>query len=1172
MSSTQEALSSDLNRHILSDVAVHMKYAKYSYENKRRETFKEIIDRNKQMNIKKFPFLKEEIEKNYVNVYEKKNLPSMRSLQFGGKPIEITPSRIYNCSYLPIDDYRAFSEVMFLLLGGVGVGYSVQAHHVEMLPNIHKPSNDKRPRRFLISDSIEGWADAIKVLMKSYFFGGSPINFDYSDIRPKGALLVTSGGKAPGPDPLKYCIEKIRTLLDSKADGEKLKSVEVHDIVCHIADAVLAGGIRRAALIALFSKEDEEMLLAKGNFEVLSWDYATVDAGVDTHGEPRKAKVEHVLNGEKYFDLRLVYKDPSYGIIETVCYWTSEKDIETFLKPESKLPWYCFQPQRGRANNSVILERDKITEVEFKNLWKSVENSKAGEPGFYFTNNKDWGTNPCFTGDTKVALANGKNTTITLKEMSDTELDYDVYTLDNDGNVVIRKMRNVHLTRKDAKILKITLDNGQEIRCTEDHKFRLYDGTWIEAKDLENNTRLWSMNKYKAGLFSKKNSTDYWWINSKGRNKIEHRAIYENIHGPITKGNVIHHIDINSLNNSIENLIEMTPEDHNELHASLMKGENNPINKIRNNPKKWNSWRNKIVDNATGENNPMHSGISNEELKKMIYDLTEEYGRMLFFDDLYERFPDVPKSFSKYRKEELVSYSNLFKESAKFYGFNVWEDDTRTVKRFIKFIDMGYDCELVSGEIIFTKKCEITGEIFKTTNRAQCVKDEHTMSYATKKWYEDDTNRLKFTENLRESHLRRKEKIKNRQAKLYNDLKMSLNRDPFKKEWAQHCLENSVSAEISRESSPFRTYNDLKEYASLQNHRVISVEFSGYEDVYDGTVDEFHNFFIGGLETQTKAGKEKLSFVNVSNCCEIALKPNSFCNLCEVNMLGVSSQEDLNSRVKSAAFIGTLQASYTDFHYLRSIWQKTAEKDALLGIGLTGIASCDYKNLDFTEAAKIAVEENKRVAELIGINPAARVTTIKPSGTSSTVLGTSSGIHAWHNDYYLRRIRVKKNESIYTYLLINHPELVEDDVMDVTGSAVISVPIKAPENSILRTESPLETLERIKYFYNNWILPGHNTGDNTHNISATISIKPEEWKSVGEWMWTNRDCYNGISVLDYDGGTYKQAPFEDITKEEYERLTEKLTKIDLSNVVELEDNTNLNGEIACAGGACEVTY
>jgi ribonucleoside-triphosphate reductase len=616
----------DISQSILSDITVYMKYAKYTPELERRELWNELVDRNKKMHLKKFPQLQEEIESAYKFVYDKKALPSMRSMQFAGKPIEISPNRVYNCAYLPIDDWRAFSETMFLLLGGTGVGYSVQKHHVEQLPEIRKP-DPKKNRRFLIGDSIEGWADAVKILVRSYFEGGSTPNFDFSDIRPKGATLVTSGGKAPGPQPLKECLLKVQGILDGKQDREKLSPIEVHDIVCHIADAVLAGGIRRAALISLFSADDKDMIGAKAG------------------------------------------------------------------------SWWETNPQRGRANNSAVLLRSRITEEFFFELWDKIKASGAGEPGIYFNNDKDWGTNPC---------------------------------------------------------------------------------------------------------------------------------------------------------------------------------------------------------------------------------------------------------------------------------------------------------------------------------------------------------------------------------------------------------------------------------------------------------------------------------------CEIALRPFQFCNLCEVNVSDVVDQEDLNARVKAATFIGTLQASYTSFHYLRPIWQRTTEKEALIGVGMTGIGSGAAQKLDLKEAAKIVKEENERVAKLLGINTAARCTTIKPSGTSSLTLGTSSGIHAWHNDYYIRRIRVGKNEAIYTYLSINHPELVEDEYFRPHDTAVISVPQKAPQGSILRYESALDLLNRVKFFYQNWIKPGHRSGQNTHNISATISIKDDQWEEVGKWMWENRKFYNGLSVLPYADHTYKQAPFEDCTEEKYEEMLQHLHSVDLSKIVELVDNTDLKGEAACAGGACEI--
>ena len=305
-------------------------------------------------------------------------------------------------------------------------------------------------------------------------------------------------------------------------------------------------------------------------------------------------------------------------------------------------------------------------------------------------------------------------------------------------------------------------------------------------------------------------------------------------------------------------------------------------------------------------------------------------------------------------------------------------------------------------------------------------------------------------------------------------------------------------------------------------------------------------------------------------CCEIALRPFQFCNLCEVNVSDISSQIDFNARVKAAAFIGTLQAGYTDFHYLREVWKETTERDALIGVSMTGIGSGAVLDFDMSYAAKIVNKENARVAKLIGINKSARSTTVKPAGTTSLVLGTSSGIHAWHNDYYVRRMRVGKNEAIYTYLSVNHPELIEDEFFRPHDTAVISVPQKAPEGSIMRTESPFDTLERVKRVATEWVKPGHRTGSNSHNVSATISLREDEWDEAGKWMWENRNHYNGLSVLPYNGGTYTQAPFEDIDEAKFIEMSKVLSNVDLTKVVELDDNTDLSGELACAGGNCEI--
>jgi len=615
-----------LEQEILSEIVTFMKYSKYLPYMERRETFKEIIDRNKQMHLDKFPLLKDEIESVYErSIYTKKILPAMRSLQFAGVPMEVNNARMFNCSYCPIDDYRAFSEGMFLLLSGCGFGYSIQQHHIDKLPDIKKPSKDKR---YLVADSIHGWADAVKALLNSYFTGKPKPRFDFRDIRAKGARLITSGSKAPGPEPLKRCLFEIEQILESKKNGERLSSIECHSIMCHIADSVLSGGIRRSAMIALFTFDDEEMLSCKsGN-------------------------------------------------------------------------WWELNPHFARANNSAVIVLNRIKEEEFNNLWEKIKASGAGEPGMYFTNDPEYGTNPCV---------------------------------------------------------------------------------------------------------------------------------------------------------------------------------------------------------------------------------------------------------------------------------------------------------------------------------------------------------------------------------------------------------------------------------------------------------------------------------------ETSLRPNTFCNLVEINGGNIESQDDFNQRSKDASFINTLQASYTDFYYLRDIWKKNTEKDALIGVGITGIASGTLDKLNKEEAAKIVVKENERVAKLIGINKAARCTVVKPAGTSSLVLGTSSGIHAYHDHFYIRRVRVGKNESIYQYLSKNHPNLLEDELFRPHDTAVISIPQKSPTTAHIRTESALTLLERTKEYNLEWVRKGHRKGPNYHNVSATITVKNEEWDEVGKWMWDNKETYHGLSILPHSDHSYKQSPFESCSEDLYNHLVKELHEIDLTKVTEEEDETNLVGEASCGGGACEIT-
>lgn len=612
------------NKDFMSGIIHYMKYAKHLKQRKRRETYTETIQRNMNMHIQKFPDLQALIEKAFEPVFERKILPSMRGLQFGGDAIRRSPAKIFNCSYIPIDDPYAFCETMYLLLCGCGVGYSVQDFHIDCLPPITTPGPKQR---YVVEDSIEGWAYAVNALARAFFYGDNLPDFDFSQVRPAGSP-ISSGGKAPGPDPLRIALENVQTLLMRKLPGSRLYPIEANDIQCYLSDAVLAGGIRRSSFICLFSLHDQDMLTCKaGDF----WRHS---------------------------------------------------------------------PQRSRANNSAVLYRDSITKPEFFKYMEMVRKNNTGEPGVFWSNSREFGTNPCG---------------------------------------------------------------------------------------------------------------------------------------------------------------------------------------------------------------------------------------------------------------------------------------------------------------------------------------------------------------------------------------------------------------------------------------------------------------------------------------EAGLRPGSFCNTMEADASTIQGLDDMLRRAEAMSTIATMQASYTDFHLLRPLWRKQTEEDALLGISLTGLAGRDARELFLRQGAETIVQVNQRMANRIGINSAARTTMLKPAGTTSLILGTSSGIHTYHNDFYLRRITINNNEPIFAYLKQHVPELLEVNRYKPDTEHFLVVPQCAPPGAVLRKEeSAIELLERVKYVYEEWVMPGHVRGENTHNVSATINVKDHEWDEITPWMWDNRHSYAGVALMPHDGGTYEQTPFEDCDEETFQRMSQFLKNIDLTQVTEHRDNTKLSETVACSGGVCEL--
>ena len=935
---------------ILSSLIVYMKYARYLPEKKRRETWQEIVDRYCQMHMEHFPLLVEEIKQAKQFISDKKVLPSMRGLQFAGKAIEVSPNRSYNCSALAIDHWEAFSEIMFLLLGGSGCGFSVQKHHVAQLPEIRPPL--QRTRRFLIEDSIEGWAEAIRTLVRTYFLGLSRPRFDFSIIREKGTPLKTSGGKAPGPQPLKDCIYNLTKIFDSKKPGDKLKTIEVYDIINHIADAVLAGGIRRAALLALFSLDDEEMLNAK-------------------HGN-----------------------------------------------------WWETNPQRGRSNNSVAILRHKITKKVFFSLWERIKLSDSGEPGFFFTNDREWLINPCQPADASVLTPNGIST---IGEISAGDL--------------------VWTGKKWAKVSKKWSTGIKEV-----WEYHTSAGTFL--------------------------GTENHRVVSNGiKTKVKHATTIDTAQGPVPNQHSF-----------------STEEDLILIMDGLVLGDGS-IHKASND----------LIGLYIGNDD---QDYFNSEVKKFII----------------KHRPGINPKF--YEIETNINRSELP------YTY------LRKVPERYLHLEPYKQCLFLRG--LFSANGSICGNrITLKTTSFDIVKNVQLMLSAVgiKSYY---TKNAKTKVRFCNGEYETKESY---------DINISTDRSKFGEYigFIQKYKNNKLNSILLQ-----------KERKPKLSYEIKDTNYRSTEEVFDIMVDDDeHTYWTGGLL--------------VSNCSEVSLKSNQFCNLCTINANNIESQEDLNNRARAAAFFGTLQAAYTDFHYIRDIWQQNTKKDALLGVSLTGIASGKYLNCNLEEATNIIKEENKRISQLLNINYAKRLTVIKPEGSSSLVLGCSSGIHAWYSPYYIRRIRLLKTEAIYKYLKKKLPALIENDYFQPTTQAILSIPVKAPNKAIYSSENSLDLLERIKYFNINWIQPGHIDGENTNNVSATVYVKPHEWEIIGNWIWENKKFFNGLTILPSDTKHYKQPPFEKIVPEKYEELVRFIKEIDLTEVEEEEDNTELKQEPACAGGACEIS-
>jgi len=864
-----------------------------------------------------------------------------------------------NCTYSHVDRSRFFQEAMYLLLCGCGVGYSVQKHHVAKLPEVINRSGSKT---YTIPDSIEGWADSIGICIRSFFpkdgefdeYSGRNVKFDFSLISPAGTPLSSCRGKAPGPEPLMNAIDKITDIM-KKAVGRQLKPIEVHDIICHFSDAVISGGVRRSALIALFSPDDEEMA---------------------------KCKV-----GD----------------------------------------WFQTNPQRGRANNSAVLLRDHTSYEDFANLIQSTR--EFGEPGFFWTDSLEFGTNPCVTIDTMITTKDGIKSVGSLLNNK--------FTAVVDGKEYLTKSEGFWKTG-DKEVLELEFSSGRKLKVTPNHLIMTTNG-WREAKDI---------------------SFDDEIVVNKNR-QLEYTTETQGYARGYLLGSFLS--DGNSYNKIAR--VKFWGECKDEyrkdaLHLFSMCG--------------WKQSHNK----PESDSKSVYSCIDSVELYKYAAEkgcVNHKHLSKLALECSWNELSGILAGY--FDAGGTVTFNPVKGSSVRYYSSQIEN---------LENIQIGLNA-LGIYSIIYK---EGYSEGFRKLPDGNGGYKDYWWE-ATHELHISNDSIVRFAQLIR---IRNKDKINNLQ-KIVNSYKRTPNRSKF-------------------------------------IDKVVNKTNIGVQEVYDVSVEDIEAFDANGIY--------------VHNCAEICFYPYfngksgwQGCNLSTINVAKIKTRKDYFRFARDAAIIGTLQAGFNSFPYLGEVSEKIFQKEALLGVSMTGIMEMPEITLNEENqriAAEIVKRTNAKIAKLIGINQSARTTCVKPEGTSSCILGTCSGIHPHHAKRYIRRIQSNKNEPLYKFFKSQNPAACEESIWSANDSDdVISFCIEVPDGAKTKNQiSAIELLKIVQKTQQNWVTNGRNIELCTdsrlnHNVSNTVTVQDYEWNEVIKYIYDNRNDFCGISLLSASGDKdYYQAPFSTV--------------------------------------------
>jgi intein/homing endonuclease len=1048
----------------VSDYIHASKYARFRPELGRREVYSETVDRVEDMHVGRFPELRDEIKWAFGLVREQKVLPSMRSMQFGGDAVLNVHNRIYNCSYSLVDRMEAFSEAMFLLLCGCGVGYSVQFDHVEKLPPLVF-IDPKRIRHHVVQDSIEGWADALRALVTSYQ-SGEYVEFSYHLVRPAGAPLKTSGGRAPGHVKLKGSLEHVRRVLDG-AQGRKLKPIECHRIMCHAADAVLSGGIRRC-----------------------------LPAGTLVHAERGLVPIEDITVGDR------VRTSKGWSPVSEVI----DQGVQPLVRVNTQTGTF-----KCTGGHRVAVLRSP-TEYVFKRADELCADDRLVFPEHILPGRKTalppW-----------EYLRNDHDTRsvdITVPPL-DAAMAWFIGLLHGDGYVHVNRKSNDGGSNFVSLAMNAVDTETPEVvrRC-----HAAFGRFGVASTDYNvdgENTRVVRASGRQLALYFEKFKTP--------NTSLEVPAFILNgtpeIRGAYLAG--LFDSDGGARNRPVLLCGSVYPNFLRQLQA-VYASLGIPTQLVKNRDATEDGRQALYHLNLVGElpRAVFKQYVEPHAVKRIVEEYTSQNDYGYPGEWIVNSELDYNRKWAPARRQMTVgAYERCGGERGPFLPITVYGVEATDELAHTYDLSVDEAHEFVAEGLLVHNSAMIA--LFS-------LDDGEMMSAKTGNWFD----REPWFQNANNSVALKRDEVRRKQFKRIFQMT---------REWGEPGFY----------------------FTSNHDHGTNPCCEIGLDPV-----------LVVDVEIKTKLAKRNIQV-------QIGDKYTgwAFCNLCEINAAKLTSLEDFLIAARAAALIGTLQATYTKMSYIGWVSETVAERDALLGIGMTGMLDAPHIacNASYQRMAAAEVRVwNVKYAAMLGIKPAARTTCVKPSGTTSLELGcVGSGHHPHHARRYIRRVTADELEFVFQAFRRINPHMC---VRKPDGKWVIEFPVMAPDGATVKADlGAVQFLEMVKSTQRNWVLPG--TGNSayspglTHNVSNTAQVKPDEWEQVAEYLWDNREFFAGVSMIQSTGDKdFAFAPHEEIVTEadevRWNAIVGNYKPVDYSALSEATDATDLSAEVACAGGACSI--